>query len=76
MWLATTSAALFEENDAIRLRIEKAPVVRNQSRSWSTVKEHNRLAVRIATLFVIELVNRRDADVTAVVWFDFSVEGS
>jgi hypothetical protein len=67
---------LFEENYAIDLGVEKASIIRDQSCSRSTVQEHNRLAVRIATLFVIEIMDGRDTDVTAIVWFDFSVKGS
>jgi hypothetical protein len=76
MWLTTACAALFEEYYAIHLRIEKAAVVRDQTGAWSTVQEYDRLAVGIAALFVIELMNRRDADVSAVVWLDFRVKGS
>ena len=76
VWLATACPTLFEENDAIRVGVEKAAIVGDQSGPWPTVQKHNGLAVRSAALFVIELMNRRDADVSAVVWFDFRIKGS
>ena len=76
MRLASSSAALFEENHTIRLGIEETTVIGDQTCAWSTMQKHNRLAVRGAALLVIELVNRGDADVTAVVRFDLVVKGS
>src|SRR5690349_14718753 len=76
MRLASPGAALGEENHAIRLRIEEAAVIRHESRARTAVQKDDRLAVRRAALLVIKFVDRRHADVTAVVWFDLVVKSS
>ena len=57
---ALAGAALFEENYAIRFGIEEASIVGSQARAWSTMQKHDGLAVRIAALLVIELMNIGD----------------
>ena len=49
-------ASLIEEHDAIGVWIMKLPVLRHDPSAWSTVQKHNGLAIRIADLFVIDLV--------------------
>src|SRR5690349_22073101 len=49
---AVPGAALIEENDAIRVWIEEAAIVGNETRAWTTVQKDDRLAVRRAALFV------------------------
>ena len=73
---ASARAALFEKNHAIRLRVEEASILRRQTRTWTTVQKHDRLAIRVAGLFVIEPVNIGDGNVPAVVGFDWVVKGS
>src|SRR6185503_5164419 len=76
MWTASPRTALFEQNHAISRRIEEAAIVRDQSGSWSTMKEHDRLSVRCAALLVIKFVHVGDSDVPGVVRFDLVVESS
>lgn len=66
---APAGSALFEKNDAIRFRIEEASIIRDQARARTAMQKDDWLSVGIAALLVIELMNRRDSDVAAVVWF-------
>ena len=73
---AAAGAALFEEDDAIRVGIEKAAIIGNETRAWSTVEKHDGFAVRRAALFVIKFVNSGHSNVAAVVRFDLVVKSS
>src|SRR5258706_7621754 len=49
-------AALIEQHDAISRGIVKLPVLRHNPSARPAVQKHHRLAVRIAALFIIDLV--------------------
>ena len=57
---ALARASLIEEHNAISRRIVKLPIFRCDSATWTTVQKHDRLAVRVSALFVINLVKVRD----------------
>src|SRR3982751_4773853 len=73
---AAARAALFKEDQAVCLRIEEAPVIRNESRAGAAMQKHDWLTVWSATLLVIELVNRRDTDMAAIVGLGLVVKSS
>src|SRR5688572_28720032 len=47
---------LIEQNDMIRLRIEKPPIHRNQTAARTTVQENHRNSVGVSAAFVINRV--------------------
>src|SRR5205814_466499 len=68
------AAALIEENDAIHRRIEIAPVLRLRAAARAAMEEHHGLAVRIAALFPVELVDGRDLQTTGSKRLDVGVQ--
>ena len=58
-------AALIEEHDAIGAGVEEASLIGLGAAARSAVNKDHRLALRIARDLVIDLVDRRDAQVTA-----------
>ena len=73
---AASGASLFEENYTISFGVKETTIVGDETCARPAMQEHNRLSVRVAALFVIEFVNWRDADVTAVIRFDLRIKGS
>ena len=73
---ALPRSALIEKHHTINFRIEVAPVVRRNSPAWSAVQENDRLTLRVATLLVVKLVNRRDLQPASVERFNRIVKGS
>jgi hypothetical protein len=71
---APARSALFEKDDAIRVWIEEATIVRHQPCAWPTMQKDDGLSVWNTALLVIELMNRRDSDVPAVVRLDCRVK--
>src|SRR6266478_1605995 len=73
---ALPRSALIEQHNAISIRIVKLPILRHESTTRPTMQKHHRLAVWIATLLVIDLVNVRHFQTAGVVGFDWIVKGS
>src|SRR6186713_1465024 len=73
---ALTGAPLVENDDAVCVRIEVAPVIRNGSCTWSTVEEDGGRPLWVAALFVVERMNRGYVEHPAVVRLDLWVVGA
>jgi hypothetical protein len=67
---ALAAAALVEQHDAVRGGVEEAPHPRIRAATGPAVQEHDRLAARVAALFVVQLVHFRDAEPAGVVRAD------
>src|SRR5262245_24142534 len=70
MRAAATAAALVEQDDAIRIRIEETARAIVTARARAAVHEQGWLARGIATLLVIDLMLGRDPQVTRIVRLD------
>ena len=70
----TSASALIEQHDAVVLRIEEAPAFRIASRAGATVQKHNRLAVRIAALLVIQRMQIRHGEHAVIVGLDIGIQ--
>jgi hypothetical protein len=71
---AAARAALVDEHDAQRARIEEAPVHRRAARARPAVHEEHRRALGIAALLEVERVARADGQAFGVERFDFRVQ--
>ena len=67
---ALAAAALVEQHDAVARRIEEAAHLRVGPAARPAVQEHRRLAVRVAALLEVELVDVGDAQKARAVRFD------
>ena len=67
---AASAAALIEQHDAIRVRIEKAPGAIVAAGAGAAVHEDRRLALGVAAFLVVDLVHRRHAQHAALVRLD------
>src|ERR1051325_10149837 len=76
MRCALSRPTLIEKDNEISRRIGKLPILSHDAAARPAVQEHNRLAVRIAALLVINLVNVRDFEATGVKGFDRRIKGS
>jgi hypothetical protein len=57
---AFSAAALIEQNDAVTLRVEEAPLFRAGAATWAAVQKDYRLAVRVTGLLEVERVPAAD----------------
>src|SRR5438552_3231489 len=76
IWRALPRSALIEQHDAISRRVVKLPILRHESTTRPAMQKHHRLAVWIAALLVINLVNVRHFQTRSVEGFDWIVKGS
>ena len=72
---ALAAAALVEEDDAVGLGVEEAAVLGLGAAAGPAVEEDHGLAVRVAGLFEVELVDFRDAQAADPVGLDLGIEG-
>src|SRR6058998_2996257 len=72
---ALSRAALIEKHYAIRRWVEELSILGHQPAARAPVQEHDRLALRIATLFVIDLMDLRHLQTASVVGFDWRIKG-
>ena len=68
-------AALVEQHDAVVIGIVEAAHLRAAAGPWAAVQQHDRLAVRVATLFEIQPVAAIDLQRAGVERFDVGVQG-
>src|SRR4029077_5462167 len=67
---AASASALLVEDDAVGLRIEKAPLTRIAAAARTAVEEQYRRGARIAAFLVIQRVPFADREQRVVIWFN------
>src|SRR6202044_2962769 len=65
---------LIEQHDAIDGRIEETPALRIGATTWAAMQKDHRLAVRVATLLVVQRMQRGDLEKAAVERLDLGIQ--
>ena len=74
MGTALAASPLVEEHDPVRGGVEELPLERLGSAAWAAVHEKDRLAVGVARLLVVELVEVGDLQVPLLVGLEGRIE--
>src|SRR5699024_836172 len=68
------TATLVKQDDAIGGRIEEAPIVRAAAATGAAMEKHDRFAVWLAALFVVQRMDVRNRQQAAVIRLDWRVQ--